>query len=94
MDGGYKIIDLKDVNLITGTPTIIPGIHESIENNYRKAILISGVVIDGVEKADRFVAFENSGGDYIGILYETIANAKTYITITDTDEVTAQVTES
>lgn len=94
MKGGYKIIDLQDVNLVTGTASKIAGIHDAIENNYRKATLVSGIIIDGLEKADRFVAFENAGGDYVGILYEATTNAKTYLTITDADEVTVQVTES
>ena len=94
MDGGYTIISLKDTNLVTATPVTIAGIHAKLESHFRKAILLADLVIDGVEKADRFVVFENSGGDYVGILYESITNAKTYLTITDEDEVTVNVTES
>ena len=80
--------------MVTGTASKIAGIHAKLESHFRKAILLSDIVIDGVEKADRFVVFENSGGDYVGILYESITNAKTYLTITDADEVTVNVTES
>lgn len=57
MTGGYKIVDFHNTNLVTGaeTPVTISGVYSEIENNYRKAILISGLVIDGVEKASSFV---------------------------------------
>lgn len=53
--GGYKIIDFKDENIPNGqSPVTISGIYESIENNYRKACLLSGLTLAGVEKADIF----------------------------------------
>lgn len=54
-NGGYKIIDFKDVNIQTGESVVVAGTYESIESSYRKALMISGVTIDGVEKNDCFV---------------------------------------
>lgn len=56
MTGGYKIIDFQNKNLVTGaeSPVTVAGIYSSIENNYRKALMLSGLVIDGVEKANTY----------------------------------------
>lgn len=53
--GGYHVVDFGDVNILTDGGATIAGIYESIEGSYRKAILVSGVVIDGVEQRDTFV---------------------------------------
>lgn len=63
MNGGYKIIDFKDQNITTENGITVIGIYESIEGSHRKALMVSGLVIDGVEKNDCFVdctAAENS----------------------------------
>lgn len=65
MDGGYKIIDLKDTNLITnGESIIIKGIYENIKTSYRKALLIENIVIDGVEKQDCFIDLIKDGTNF------------------------------
>ena len=85
LKGGYKIIDFKDINLVTGTASTIAGVYDAIESNYRKAILISGISIDGVKMADSFVELLLvDGTEYTGTLY-----GKT-LTITDTDAVTVK----
>lgn len=84
LKGGYKIIDFKDINLVTGTASTIAGVYDAIESNYRKAILISGIVIDGVEKADAFVELSVDNSNFVGSLY-----GKT-LTITNTDKVTVK----
>lgn len=85
LKGGYKIIDFKDINLVTGTASTITGVYDAIKSNYRKAILISGIVIDGVEKADAFVELTVNTSNYVGSLY-----GKT-LTITNADKVTVSV---
>lgn len=80
--GGYKIIDFKDVNILTDGGAIVTGIYEKIEKRHRKAILISGITIDGVEKPDCFVDCEVSGSNYTFTAY-----GKTF-TITNADKVT------
>lgn len=82
LKGGYKIIDFKDINLVTGVGISITGVYDAIKSNYRKAILISGISINGVKMADSFVQLSVVSGNYTGTLY-----GKT-ITITDTDVVT------
>lgn len=79
--GGYKIIDLKN-NDLTSSNTI-DGIYDAIEGNYGKPILLSGIVIDSVEKDDIFVNVEVSGSDYIIKAYDRT------ITITSSDVVTS-----
>lgn len=87
MNGGYKIIDLKNSNFtLDGDAITIKGVYDSVENSHRKAILLSGIVIDGVEKPNRFVTFISESGSYIA----TMADAK--ITITAEDAVTLTTT--
>ena len=52
--GGYKIIDLKNKS-ITTTGVTVDGIYEEIEGSYRKPLLLTHIVINGVEKNDAFV---------------------------------------
>lgn len=80
--GGYKIIDFKDVNILTDGGATVTGIYKDIEKRHRKAILISGITIDGVEKPDCFVDCEGSGSNYTFTAY-----GKTF-TITNADKVT------
>lgn len=78
--GGYQIVDFKDTNITTGTPVVITGVYSAIENNYRKPILIAGITIDGVEKADCFVDCTLSDGSFTFSIYgknATIANDDT-----------------
>ena len=44
--GGYKIIDFKNTAITTGAGVAIKGIYESIENNYGKMTIASGLNID------------------------------------------------
>lgn len=82
MRGGYQIIDLKNRNLTTTTTANIKGIYNSIESNYRKPILLSGIVIDSVEKADTFVTLVHNGSRYTTTIYGVT------LTIADSDNVT------
>ena len=52
--GGYKIIDLKNKS-ITTTGVTVDGIYKEIEGSYRKPLLLTHIVINGVEKNDAFV---------------------------------------
>ena len=65
--GGYKIIDLKGLDF--SEDMVIKGIHESIEDNYGKPLLFSGIVIDGVEKDDVFANAVVNGDGYDVLLY-------------------------
>lgn len=80
--GGYHIIDLRGVVLTEDPPTTVTGIYESIEGSYQKALLLSGLNVDGIEYPDAFVAPTLSGTTYTITVYEFT------ISITDADEVT------
>lgn len=81
MKGGYQVVDFGDVNL-TADGTTIVGIYESIEGTYRKALLVEGVTIDGVEKRACFVDCESGENSFTFTAY-----GKTF-TITNDDKVT------
>lgn len=80
--GGYKIVNLSDTVIDTTNGTTINGIYESIENNYRKPLILSGVVIDGVEKADTSITVTSGDNSFTFTAY-----GKTY-TVTNADLVT------
>lgn len=80
--GGYHIVDFKDQNITTESGATIVGIYEEFEGSYRKAILISGVTIDGVEQRDTFVNPTNSENTYTFTAY-----GKTF-TVTSENKVT------
>lgn len=78
--GGYVIIDFADNNLTTESATSIAGIYNAIEGSYRKAILISGITIDGTEKRDCFVCPEITSNNFTFTAYGytfTITNENT-----------------
>lgn len=85
LKGGYKIIDLKGFD-VTSAAMMIEGIYESIESNYGKPLLISGIVIDGIEKDDVFVQATLNGTTYVFNLYGYT------IQVQDTDVVCAKET--
>lgn len=82
MSGGYHIVNLGNVNITTADGATILGIYESIESAHRKAILLSGVTIDSVEKNDCFICAE-----IIDSNYTFTAHGKTF-TVTSEDKVT------
>lgn len=87
--GGYKIIDLEDNNLVVdGSEITIPGIYAAIESNHRKPILLSGIVIGGVEKPDMFIMPVHGADKYSAPLYTDETDGLLTISITSDDEVT------
>lgn len=82
LKGGYKIIDFQDVNILAEGGAVVIGIYEEIEKSHRKAILISGVTIDGVEKPDCFIDCEVQDSSYTFSAY-----GKSF-TITAEDKIT------
>ena len=85
--GGYQIIDLKGTNFSSDSHTI-PGIYESIEGNYHKPLLLSGIVLAGVEYADVFVTVEKPASNY-----EITAYGHKF-TVTSEDSVTESAVEA
>ena len=86
--GGYKLIDFKENNIVLAAPTTIKGVYDAIEHNYRKPTLITGLVIENVEKEDTFVNFEHGENVYNGLLGMTANDKVLFITITNNDVVT------
>ncbi len=79
--GGYQIIDLKNVELTSGTGTVFDGVYEKIEGT-RKPILVSGLNVGGTEYNDAYVQFTVSGSNYTTTIYGMT------LTIADDDTVT------
>lgn len=84
MKGGYKIIDLKNTNFTLSTGVTIEGVHEKVENNYYKALLVENFQIEGVEQVAQFVTFTASRDNLVG----NLTNGTQTITITSADLVT------
>lgn len=82
LNGGYHIVDFKDINIDTTNGAVITGIYESFEDNPRKAIMVSGVTIDNVQKNDCFVDCEVNDGSFVFTAY-----GKTF-TVSNEDKVT------
>lgn len=82
MNGGYKILDFKDVNITSDAGATVVGIFDEIEGSHRKAILVSGVTLDGVEQRDTFVDPIVNVGSYTFTAY-----GKTF-TITNENKIT------
>lgn len=80
--GGYKIINLNNVNITTADGGTVDGIYESMENNYRKPLLLSNVVIDGTEYADCYIMATVADSNYSFTAY-----GKTF-TVTNEDKIT------
>lgn len=66
---GYKIVDFGNINIVTGTEIVISGIYEKFENNYRKAVLLSGIVFDGVEHSNAFITVLVSDSNFVFSVY-------------------------
>lgn len=80
--GGYKIINLKNVNITTESGGTVQGVYESLENNYRKSLMLSGIVIDSVEYADCYIMATVSESNFTFTAY-----GKTF-TVTNEDKIT------
>lgn len=79
--GGYQIIDLKGKNLTVDVGMVYEGIYDLIEGT-NKAILISGLVVGGVEYDDTIVECSVVGNNFECILHGY------KLTIRDNDVVT------
>lgn len=80
--GGYKLIDFKDTPFeVGGDAVTIDGIYDSIEGSYRKPLLVTGLVMDGIEYNDVYVTPQVEGNAFVFTVYDRIC------TITDTDTV-------
>lgn len=65
--GGYIIIDLEN-NDLTNSFTL-EGVYERLEGNYGKAIQLTGITINSVEKADAFVIAKVDNSNFVIDVY-------------------------
>lgn len=87
--GGYKLIDLQDVDItIDGDGVNIPGTFDSIERNWRKPCVVTGLTMDGVERADRWVNFRYLDNAFVGIIGFNDSYIHLMLRITSDDMVT------
>lgn len=87
MCSGYQIIDLKNVKIDDVSGATIPGVYDVIEAS-TKPTLVCGINNDGVEAKPRFIAFDVSGTDYVGLY-----SSGYVMTVTDEDFVTITAIE-
>ncbi len=83
--GGYQIVDFKGLQL-SAAETTIPGIYETIEGNYNKELLASGLNFSGTVLPDVPIAATISGNITFVAYNQTV-------TITSSDVVTASAGE-
>lgn len=81
--GGYMILDFKDNVLTAGTAKVIDGVYEALEGNYRKRVVLSGLVIGDTEYNDIEIAVTISSSNFVFSCYGY------NFTIDDDDKVTA-----
>ena len=76
MRGGYKLINLTGHAITTGTAATVKGIYESVEGNYHKTTIVTGLVLDNVEHNDTPVTLVKSGDEFKGIMNPQINAGK------------------
>lgn len=93
--GGYLIIDLKNKDLLTLTEETfsqdeLKEMHDNLEHNYHKHVIISGIVINKIEKNDFITEVYYSDNEYrfkvyglIIVLEQDNITKRFYLTLTD-----------
>lgn len=88
MRGGYQMVSLKNLN-IKSTPILINDVYDTIENTMYKPIMLTDIVIDGVNKNSLYVEISTNETNYVIDLYGgtlTITN-KNMVSFTKNEEV-------
>lgn len=55
--GGYQIIDLKNINFVSGTGQTVAGVYDLLEAN-QKVVLLTNIVIGGTPYKDTFIELD------------------------------------
>ena len=82
MRGGYIIADFKKTALTSGTQATIDGLFNSVSNPYKKPVVVSGLVIGGVEYPAFYAVFVKNSNNY----ESRVAINETTLTIVVTPE--------
>ena len=86
--GGYQILDLKNHNFATsGSSNTYNGCYELLKGT-RKAVLVSGMKINGVEYRDFFALFVVSNNNIVYKVTEQVTGLIITITVKSNDTVT------
>lgn len=86
--GGYQIINLNEHAHTSGVGAVHEGVYERIEGT-RKPILLSGIVIDGVEYHDTYIFPTVNGTNYVAVVGRNpTTNEEFVVNIQDNDVVT------
>lgn len=64
MRGGYIIADFKKTALTSGTQASIEGLFNSVSNPYKKPVMVSGLVVGGVEYPAFYAVFVKNSNNY------------------------------
>lgn len=81
--GGYKIVSLNGNDLTSADPFTIDGLYASLENSYKKPILVTEIVIDGEKEQDAYAVVKKNESGYSIEVYGYA------LTVTDEDAVTS-----
>ena len=86
--GGYQIIDLRNHAHTSGVGAVHEGIYDKIEGT-RKAILLSGIVVDAVEYHDTYIFPAVNGTNFVAVVgTNPTTNETITVNIQDNDVVT------
>lgn len=89
MRGGYIIINFKGAALTSGEAANIPGSYAAAANPYKKATLVSGLVVGDVEYPEFYAPFTENSGSYSA---SVVIGGKTIsMTVESSDDVTVTV---
>ena len=88
MKGGYKLLNLRNLNFtVGGAGETLPGVYNAIENSYQKALMISQLTVAGVEQNDKFCNFGHADNTYSAVI-ELMDGTSVKINITSDNLVT------
>lgn len=90
MRGGYKIIDMKGIDIHADSTTKIEGIYERIEGNYGKPLLFHGLIHNDIDMEDIWLNMLPVPGFYMGtfVIREGSNTIQIIINIDSGDNVT------
>lgn len=94
--GGYRIINFNDISL-SSTSTRIADVYNELNKNYRKAILLSGLNINGTKINDVFVDVIKLNNQFVISIYNILVNnilTNYKVTVDSSDNVTLTIAQS
>ena len=91
MRGGYRIIDLAGTPLTSGTQDTIKGVYDAVKNPYKKATMVSGMVVGDVAYPEFYAPFVENSETYVTSV--VIGGATISIEVAEQDKITVTVTE-